>query len=211
MNQPQRQPPHAILQFCVHLINGRMTVLSQFDINTIDHTLARFGEPERVFAHQDLIIGHDRKTTMFRRQHITHIDVIGACVPDWPFPLDAASIIEITEEQFHVRFEAPTGFDPLHGDRWSSKPGHVYTVVEIEFLNGKRMYWQIERSPQHLMGADVVPLEHNMFVAGGLHAKRAGGGGVVIINPTNVSRYTFHPGMTDLPITAISAAHAESQ
>lgn len=188
------------LDFQIHLINGHSTVVTLTNGIDIDAALLHFREPERLFAHQDLILGHDHATSVFRREHVTWIDIAGSPLPNWPLPLGAESIDEIDEDHYRQRFgqngsAVPAGF------------GGGRSAIEIEFINGKRMYWQIVRQYVETVSVDVVSLEHLLFKAGGLHARRPSG--VVIINPANVSRYTFVPGTQQLPANALHAAHAE--
>jgi len=191
-----------LLEFQIHLINGHSSIVTLTNPIDVSTALNHFSEPERLFAHQDLIIGHDHATSVFRREHITWIDVVGDTLPNWPLPLGATSIDEVDEDHYRQRF----------GQNGSAIPaglGSVRSAIEIEFLNGKRMYWQIQRQPVEMVGVDVVSLEHNMFKAGGLHARRPGG--IVIINPANVTRYTFVPGMPQLPVNSLYATHAETK
>src|SRR3569833_3612656 len=119
-----------LLEFQIHLINGHsmtVTLTNTVDVsNLIDH----FNEPERVFAHQDLIIGHDHATTVFRREHITWIDIVGDRLPAWPLPLGATSIDVIDEEHYRQRFGQ-------NGNGIAAGMGGYRTALEIEFLNGK--------------------------------------------------------------------------
>jgi hypothetical protein len=188
-----------LLEFQIHLINGHSAVIMLTNPTDANAAITHFEEPERLFAHQDLIIAHDRATSVFRREHITWIDLVGDALPPWPLPLGAQAIDEITEQDYVARF----GQNGSNGSL-----GGSHSAIEIEFINGKRLYWQVLRQPVELVGVDVVSLEHNMFKAGGLHARRSGGG-VVIINPANVSRYTFVPGMAQLPLNALHGTHAE--
>lgn len=185
----------------VHVINGRTTRFAIYNQESVNQALRNFSDPTKLFIPESILIGSDNILSTFRSSHITWIDLECERLPNWGHPLEAESIVDIPKEEW-LSHLAPHNGEMPHGT--AGTPTNV-TFVELEFLNGKHLYWKVTAKAQQMIGTDYQTMMHRLLNINGLHATRSQG--VTIINPTNISRYTFHPTSSVLPPTAIPGTH----
>lgn len=190
------------LEIQVHLEDGRVAKFQQTDPTVIKHTLDSF-QPTRVFAQKVLMFGDDQSLSAFQVNTVARIDLVAPYVPDYPFYNGVLDIQMITPDEFKERY-TPKTFVALQ-QHAQENPGEPITVFsEFELVNGQRLFQQV-----CVRVEERLPLEQGMFVsqlfhAHGLHG-RCREGGVVVVNPTNILRFTLYPPPPTLPPGAWAA------
>jgi hypothetical protein len=173
------------LEIHVHTVDGHVAAFVQEDPERCRLLLEQM-QPNRVFAQHHLTIASEHSLTVFPSASIVRIDLVTDDYPGWPFHFGIREVLEITEEEFRVRFdpEAPQ----------EERPGApVVRYGEIELKNAERVFYEV-----HTLVEPRTPVELGMFFqqilsAPSLHALRLGGG-AVLLNPAQIVRMTFYPG-----------------
>ena len=190
------------LEIQVHLEDGRVAKFQQTDPVMIKYTLDNF-QPTRVFSQKVLMFGDSDSLSAFQVNFVARIDLIAPYVPDYPFYNGVLDIQMISPEQFKERY-TPQTFADLR-EKAQATPGEPITVFsEFELVNGQRLFQQV-----CVRVEERLPLEQGIFVsqlfnAHGLHG-RCPGGGVVVVNPSNIVRFTLYPPPPTLPPGAWAA------
>ena len=197
------QPP---LEIQLHLEDGRITRFVQHDAAQAQDTLAHV-QPTKLFGQKVLLLGDGGSMSAFQLDKVVRVDLITTETPDYPFYNGVLDIQQITPDEFHERFHSET-FMALR-DIALAHPGDPLTVFsEMELVNGERVFMQV-----CVQVSQRTPLEQGLFVsqlfgAHGLHGRRRGGG-VVILNPASIVRFTLYPAPPSLPPGAWQAARVQ--
>jgi len=190
------------LEIQVHLEDGSVAKFQQSDPETIKQLLDNF-QPTRVFSQRVLMFGDGSSLSAFQVDKVVRFDLIAPYVPDYPFYNGVLDIQMITPDQFEERYK-PQTFVALR-QRAQETPGEPITVFsELELVNGQRLFQQV-----CVRVEERLPLEQGIFVsqlfnAHGLHG-RCQGGGVVVVNPANILRFTLYPAPPAFPPGAWAA------
>jgi len=187
----------APLKIQIHLTDGTIAGFTQHDAAAIEKILSHI-QPDKLFAPRLLILGSDASMTAFPTATVVRVDFIADNLPEWPFHHNTANIAEIAEGEFRQRFNLQD-YEPVRQTR-IIPDGRLTVFAELELLNGDRSFFEIHTIDST---APRLPLEHMMFLqqlfaASGLHAGRRAGG-ILVINPANIVRFTLYPGPVDPP------------
>lgn len=184
------------LEIQVHLVDGSVAKFEQTDPVAIKHTLDTF-QPTRIFSQKVLMIGDGDSLSAFQTSSVVRIDLIAPYVPDYPFYNGVLDIQMISPDQFKERY-VPQSFAELHA-KAVANPGEPITVFsEFELVNGQRLFQQV-----CVRVEERLPLEQGIFVSQlftvhGLHG-RCPEGGVLVVNPTHIVRFSLYPAPPALP------------
>ena len=180
------------IEINVHLEDGRMVKFVQKDTDGIRKVLAQM-HPEKVFSHRFLVLGDDRSMSVFPSAAVARLDLVTDSPPEWRFHHNVQNIQEITEEELRRRYR-PESYDPT----WST--GRPTTVFgEIELVNGERLFYEARLGDfQERLPMDLGVVIQQIF-SSAWHARRLGGG-FVLVNPANILRLSFYPGIRELPL-----------
>ncbi len=190
------EPVQPALEIHVHLEDGRITRFVQNDVALAQSLLAQI-QPTKLFGQKVLLLGSADSMSAFQLDKVVRIDLIAHNTPDYPFYNNVLDIQQITLDEFHERFHSET-FAALRQIALEH-PGDPLTVFsEMELVNGERIFMQV-----CVQVSQRTPLEQGLFVsqlfgAHGLHGRRRGGG-VVILNPASIVRFTLYPPPPGLP------------
>lgn len=189
-------PQKSLLEIHVHLEDGRVTKFEQNDPLLAQKLLDNL-QPTRLFAQKILLFGSTDSLNAFQLTQVVRIDLIASNVPDYPFYNGVLDIQQITPDEFKQRYH-PQTFVALRQAAQDS-PGEPITVFsEMELVNGERVFMQVCVKLE-----ERLPLEQGIFVsqlfsAHGLHGRRRDGG-ILIINPANIVRFTLYPAPPAVP------------
>ncbi len=185
MNHPTQS-----LQIRIYGIDGTVATLTQTDPDVINRTLGEFN-PARILTQTKITIAGNHSVTTFIPPLITRIDLITDRLSVWDFPFVIGALVELTETEFH-KF--------LHDlqRRVQNRASDDFSVfLDIQMVNGQRLFLWMEIVAG--LPADrllrIYSLLKERSLVFGLRA-----GGVGILNPANLVRFSVHPD--PLPVLA---------
>ena len=184
------------LEIHVHLEDGRIVRFIQQDAELARQQLAHL-QPTKLFAQPLMMFGGSDSLTTFQLSQVARVEFIAENTPDYPFYHGVLDIQQITPDEFRARYH-PQTFAALREKAQATPDTPITVFTEMELVNGERLFFQV-----CVKVTERLPLEQGIFVsqlfnAHGLHARRQGGG-VVIVNPANIARFTLYPSPPTLP------------
>lgn len=188
------------LKIHVHLTDGRLHTYVHGDPDKARQFLDGL-HPRKVFAEPQILIAGEYTVTGYRCSAITRIDLVLDGMPDWSFPNEVAEIREMSEQAFLQKYQ-PGDEDASKRRQRSWKPGEpVEAFAEFELAGGKKVFMEYLSVREQAL-EQRAHLQH--FIEGPITGRRLGGG-VLLLNPANVLRWTIFPGPPEAPRTAWSA------
>ena len=175
------------LEVHLHLEDGRISKFRQEDPARIAAILSHL-VPARLFiAKQFILAGVDSLSAM-QTAFIVSVDFISDALPQWEFLYNAQDIEQISEETFRTDFK-PEEYKIVY------PPAVVEIFAEIELVSGQRLFIRLKLP---LDRPSIQPIEMAMFLQNivashGFYFRRLGGG-LTIVNPAQIVRFTFYPG-----------------
>jgi hypothetical protein len=172
------------LEIHVHGVDGHVAAFVHEGAETIRKLIGQI-HAERLFTPPYLAVAGRHSLSVFPTRAVVRVDLVMEGYPDWPFHYRIADALELTEEEFRQRLS--------HALHASTQPGVLIPVwAEIELTNGERIYLELR-----LHGEPQTPIDFGMLLqqflsAPSQHARRLGGG-VLVINPAHILRLQFHP------------------
>jgi hypothetical protein len=184
-------PTTAALEIHLHLEDGRTVTFAQNDAATAQKILSHI-DPHKVFAQHPIILSSKHSMTTILPSALVRIDLIGDNLPHWPQLHNVQEVQEISEEVFRQRFRPELYAQP-------ARPGEVVTAyAELALVNGSRIFVEVRIEVEERLPADQAVFIQQLFTAGGLHAKKRGGG-ISLLNPAKLVSFSFYPGPQVLP------------
>jgi hypothetical protein len=184
------------LEIHVHLEDGRVQKFLQQDPQIAQNLLTHL-QPTKLFSQKVLLMGGTDSLTAFQMSEVVRIDLIAPQTPDYPFYNGVLDIQQITPDEFQQRYH-PQTFAALRQSA-QAHPGEPITVFsELELVNGERLFMQVCVKMEQRLPLEQGIFVSQLFAANGLHGRRREGG-VVIINPANIVRFTLYPAPPTLP------------
>lgn len=179
------------LEIHLHLEDGRIIKFAQNDAVTAQKILSHI-DPHKVFAQPPIIFSGKHSLTTILPSAIVRIDLIGENLPNWPYLHNVQEVQEISEEEFRQRFRPELAAQP-------ARPGEIVTAyAELELVNGSRIFVEVRIEVEERLPADQAVFIQQLFIAGGLHARKRGGG-ISLVNPAKLVSFSFYPGPPVLP------------
>jgi hypothetical protein len=186
------------LEIHVHSVDGHVAAFAQSEAEIV-HKLIEEMQPGRIFKQPYLAAAGHRSLTVFPSATVVRVDLVMRGFPDWPFHLHIHDMMELTEEEFRVTVSDAADARPRSSGRRS-------VSAEIDLTNRERIYLKMEVAGREdpLTAVDFGVLIQQFLSASSLHARRLGGGAIVI-NPAHILRVQFHPAPPQPPVNAWSA------
>jgi hypothetical protein len=180
------------LQIRIQGIDGSIATFVQNDPDLVNCTLRELN-PDQILIHTKITIAGNHSVTTFIPALITRIDLITDRLSVWDFPFVIGALLELTETEFHdFRYQRQPRVQPR-------LPDDFPMFLDIEMVNGRRsLLWTevIAGFP-----ADRLPGIYSLLKARSvIFGLRAGGIG--ILNPANIVRFSVHPDPLKRPVEA---------
>jgi hypothetical protein len=185
------------LQINIHKVDGSVATIAQSGAGLVNRILNEL-QPARIFNQERITIAGSHATTTFISALATRVDLINDQLSVWDFPFVIGALLELTEAEFH-------GFLDERQRRMQPRlPGDFPTSLEIEMVNGQRAFlWMevIAGFPTSQLFRAYSSLKERSLVFG----LRTGGIGV--LNPANIVRFTIHQDPLDGPAEVWECHH----
>lgn len=196
------------LEIHFHLTNGSIARFSQHGPSEVQ-ALLEHAQPSRVFSQKMIVMAGSYSLSGFPCAEVARIDLVMEDFPKWPFLYNARDVEEITEQEFHQRYQP----EITHERRTERLvvPGHEATTWgALELSNGEKLWMEVV-----VETAESTPLDRHQFLqqflsAPCLHMRRRGGG-VVLVNPSNIVSFAFFPGPKETPLGAWNGQFIRNQ
>lgn len=186
------------LEFHIYATDGEVTRFVQDDAAEAQKILSQI-QPNRLFAQKQIIIAGLRSLNAFQTSAVGRIDLIMEGHPGWPFHHGISDAVQITEAEFRERYRPEETGTTRTGQEIT--PGQSVTLfAAVDLLDCEGVYLEVSTKAQSetLTPIDTGLLIQQFFAQPVLHARRQGGG-AILINPANVVRLTFFPGPRETP------------
>jgi hypothetical protein len=184
------------LSIYIHLEDGRVAKFAQPDAPVAKQVIRRI-QPNKLFSEPSLILGGDQATVVFQTSKVVRVDLVTDIDVHWPYPNHVVDAQEITEEEFQKCLQQEE--DRAKYPEWiPSISKLVMVLAEVELVSGARIFLKILTRQFNRMPLDESISLHHFFALGGLHARRCGGG-VMLVNPASIVRFAFYSGPVALP------------
>lgn len=151
--------------------------------------------PNRVFTQKQIVVAGTYFMAGFMTATVTRIDIIGDEIPPIAHTGDLREVEEITEAEMEKRC-LPSLSDPKRTDMRATSDGLIEFYAEFQTVDGLRTCMRLRsRSTGRI---DMRQQTHSIMNASGFHINRLKGG-VIIVNPSNIARWAFYPGLPEAP------------
>jgi hypothetical protein len=186
------------LEIHVHSVDGHVSAFAQSGMETVQKLIEQM-QSGRIFKQPYLAISSHRSLTVFPPAKVVRVDLVMRGFPNWPFHFGIRDAMELSEKEFRLCISS-TSDAPANASELRS----VY--AEIEMTNEEQIYLEIEVKvrEEHLTQVDFGMLLQNLLSSPSLHARRLGGG-AILINPAHILRLQFCPAPPHPPLSAWSA------
>jgi hypothetical protein len=195
MHQPSPQ-----LQIRIYGTDGALSTFSQDDPAVVQRIL-RESQRADFFAQHRIIVAGQSSLTTFVVSNIARMDLEGEDISARPRTpaSQAPQLIEISKPEFLYQVEE---HDLKHVERRMREHAPVKAFVgflDIQLVGGRHVYLKFH-------GLAALPAErlqkvHSFLMLPSL-SFRLSGGGLGIVNLSNVSKFTAYPGPADVPADA---------
>jgi hypothetical protein len=180
MNHPTQS-----LQIRIHGIDGTVATFTQTDPDVVNRTLGELN-PAQILTQTKITIAGNHSVTTFIPPLIARIDLITDRLSVWDFPFAIGALVELTETEFH-KF--------LHDlqRRVQIRASDDFPVfLDLQMVNGQRLFLWMEIIAG--LPADrllrIYSLLKERSLVFGLRT-----GGIGILNPANLVRFSVHPDL----------------
>jgi len=153
-------------------------------------------EPARFFARPRLVLAGEHFKSVFVTPQIVRVDFIHGSYQCWEFTGGYSDIVELSEGEFrkNARLDQP--------DKMAKREQHtpvgdlLVSFLQLRMVGGKPLFLMAEFPVK-------LPAENHSFMQfllsrTGFHM-RLRGGGIGVVNLTNLLGYTVYPGVAQIP------------
>lgn len=196
MNHIKNDPQTLTVQF--HLTDGSIHTFTQPDA-TLNEKLWAAIEPSRLFMRQRIVVGSEHSKSVFVAAEIIRMDFLHDSFQCWEFPLGYSDIVELSEAEFrkHARLDDPSRMVKRNQPTPPGDP--LISFIKLQMRGGHPLFVMVE-------AAAKLPAESQSFMQfllskPALHM-RLRGGGIGVVNLSNLAAYTVYPGVAQLPADA---------
>jgi len=156
-------------------------------------------EPARLFATPRIVIGSDHSKAVFVSAEIVRVDFIENSFQCWEFPGGYSDIVELSEDEFrkHAHLDQ-TAQMPKRG-RQTPVGDLLVSFVKLQLRGGHTLYSMVE-APVRLP-AESQSFMQFMLSKAAFHM-RLRGGGIGMVNLSNLVGYNVYPGVAQIPSDA---------
>ncbi|MEO8376755.1 MAG: hypothetical protein ABI579_03725 [Candidatus Sumerlaeota bacterium] len=192
------------IEIHIHTADGNVYSFYQDKAEEIARIISSI-QPQKVFAQRHLLIAGSFFMAGFPADEITRIDLAMDQPVEWEFLHNLQSVEEITTQEFED-MRSPVNNDVRRSSQNVPVGEFTEYTGEIMLRDGQQLCLRIiER-----VGLKIDQRQNiqNMFASAGFHVKRRDGG-VIIVNPTLITRWAFYPGPADIPKNAWQAHRSD--
>jgi hypothetical protein len=180
------------LQIRIQSVDGSIATFAQTDPDVINRTLVEL-KPAQILSQTKITIGGNHSVTTFIPSLITRIDLITDRLSVWDFPFAIGALQELTEMEFHEYLAE-------RQQRVQPRPSGDFPIfLEIEMVNGQRSFLWMEVIAE--FPSDPLSKIYSLLNERSLIFERRTGG-IGVLNPANIVRFTVHPDPTKGPAEA---------
>ncbi|MCC5877584.1 MAG: hypothetical protein JJU11_15295 [Candidatus Sumerlaeia bacterium] len=193
-----------VLEIVIYLTDGSFHRYKQNDpakINDIINTL----QPPGVFSQKQLLIAGSYYMSGIPSQNITRIDIIGVDLPKMRHGASITHIEEISEHELDL-YAKPRYSDTRRSEMVVNVGQQTESVAEINLIDTQRIGFKFRYQADIV--ADRRQLMQVFTSTMPIFGNRLGGG-VMFLNPLNVVRWAFYPGIPEAPRNAMALHRAE--
>lgn len=192
------------LEIVIYLIDGSIHRFKQDDPAAVSRILETL-QPPRVFSQKQILVAGSYFTAGYPTATITRMDLIGAEIGPLRHAVGVVDIEEISIRELDL-YAKPRFSDTRRSELVVNVGEATDTVAEINLADTQRIGLKVRYQSESAI--DRRQLLQSF--AGGLpiHGRRRGGG-LVFINPANVIRFSFYPGLPDMPPSSLPLHRAE--
>jgi hypothetical protein len=183
-----------------YFLDGSVAKFGQTDPAALQELLSTIQHPSKIFGGRNILIRAEDCVTAVRPSFVTRLDLISDQLPDWHYLHGATDVRQVWRGDIEARFTP----DAAKAEREAASHSAGQTqkgFVSLHLSDQQTIYWEVTMESQVLVGADIERYLSAIVDAGGLHAKREGGG-VMIVNSANIAQVRFYPGPPQLPARA---------
>lgn len=192
------------MEIVLYLVDGSIHRFKQDDASSIAKILDSL-QPPRVFNQKQLLIAGSYFTAGYPTATITRLDLVGGDVGSLRHSVGIVDIEEISERELDL-YAKPRFSDTRRSEVVVNVGEATDTVAEINLTDTQRIGLKVRYQAEAAIDRRQLL---NSFTGGHpIHARRRGGG-LVFINPANVIRFAFYPGLPDMPPTSLPLHRAE--
>ncbi len=179
--------PIPALQIQVHFEDGRVTKFVQAEPMRASAIISHL-VPARLFIAKQLILAGTNSLSAIQTAFVVSVDFISDSLPKWEFLYNARDIEQVEEAVFRSDFK-PENYGPV------IPPAVIEIFAEIELVSGKRMFVRMKLPIEqpNLQPIEMAMFLQNLIASHGFYFRRLGGG-LTVINPAQIVRFTFYPG-----------------
>lgn len=178
------------LEIHFHLADGKVARFRQDDAAEIQRLLALI-HPSKVFTQGHITVAGSYSLNAFHCNALTRIDLVMDTDPGWGFLRGVTDVVEVTEAEVRERRVA-------RGERTVTPGETILAHAEIELSSGQAVFLEVHVQPQQQTALDVAMMVQQLFGLPSLYGWRRGGG-VFLVNPVHVVRFSLFPGPPHTP------------
>ncbi|MBC7527354.1 MAG: hypothetical protein H7308_07365 [Chthonomonadaceae bacterium] len=181
--------------------DGRVSKFSSSDLLHTQSLLSHL-TPARLYNPKQFILAGANSLSAVQTEFIVSVEFVGEGLPTWEFLYNAQDIEQIDEDTFRADFK-PESYGVV------VPPALVEIFAEIEMVSGTRYFLRMKLPVDR---PSIQPIEMAMFLnnlvsSHGFYFRRLGGG-LTVLNPSKIARFTFYPGAAPESVPA-NAWHLE--
>jgi hypothetical protein len=172
------------LEILIQSLDGHITTFAQRDPVSIKTLLDQM-QPGKIFGQPYLSMMGNGSLTIFPSTTVVRIDLVMPDYPDW---------------EFHFEFREQAA-NALGEDRSTTGPRKIYAQIDLRGGQTVHLALDLHRREEPRTKVDFSMLLQRFLWSPSLHARRIGGGALVI-NLAQIVRLQFHPTPLYSPINA---------
>ncbi|CAN5192418.1 hypothetical protein BH09SUM1_BH09SUM1_07130 [soil metagenome] len=184
------------LEIIVHTVDGGVHRFFQDGQEHVTRILASLN-PTRFYTQKQLVIAGSYFMAGFISTTITHIELASQSMPAVGQLGELKEAEQISEKEMDHR-ALPNFTDTKRADL-EAREGALETYAEFSMVSGKRICARlVARAAARV---DQRQLTQNIINGNGFHITRLGGG-MIIMNPSNIAHWAFYPGLPEAPLNS---------
>ena len=187
-----------VLTLRFHLTDGSVHSFAQAD-ETLVSKLWDSVEPTRLFARQRIVVGSEHSKSVFVSSEISRIDFLHASFQCWEFPGGYSDIIELSEDEFRKHAHLDERSLMVKREQPTPPGDLLVSFVRLHMRGGHPLFVMIEIPAK--LPAESQSFMQFMLSKGAVHM-RLRGGGIGVLNLTNLAGYAVYPGVAQIPADA---------
>ncbi len=179
----------------IHLTSGSVESFVQTDAAEAEKIWDSV-EPARLFAIPRIVIGSENSKAVFVTAEIVRIDFIANSLQCWGFPGGYSDIVELSEHEFHKHAHLDHPALMPKRERPTPVGDLLVSFVKLQLRGGHALYAMVEAPVK--LPAESQSFMQFMLSKTAVHM-RLRGGGIGIVNLSNLAGYNVYPGVAQIP------------